>query len=63
MKRAVFVDGVRDICYIGSARVYRGGSWRNDADGCESSFRGNYLDSPSRRDYYLGFRVVLSEVQ
>lgn len=47
----------------GSARVYRGGSWRNDADGCESSFRGNYLDSPSRRDYYLGFRVVLSEVQ
>ena len=47
----------------GSARVYRGGSWRNDADGCESSFRGNYLDSPRRRDYYLGFRVVLSEVQ
>lgn len=47
----------------GSLRVYLGGSWRNDADGCESSFRGNYLDSPRRRDYYLGFRVVLSEVQ
>ena len=45
----------------GSYRVRRGGSWYNSAYYCESSYRDN--DSPDYRDYCLGFRFVLSEVQ
>ncbi|MBQ4553677.1 MAG: formylglycine-generating enzyme family protein [Spirochaetaceae bacterium] len=41
----------------GSGRVYRGGSWSNDSDGCAVSYR--YYDYPNFRDNnYLGFRVV-----
>lgn len=42
----------------GSYRVYRGGSWCDDARLCRSSYR--YAeDDPSDRMDYLGFRVVL----
>jgi len=42
----------------GSDRVYRGGSWRNDAVRCRSAFHEGY--GPSNRLYDLGFRVALS---
>ena len=42
----------------GSYRVYRGGSWDNDALNASVSYR-NY-DYPSYRNYNLGFRVVRS---
>ncbi len=45
----------------GSNRVYRGGSWDDLADNCESSYWDS--SSPEYRYKYLGFRVVLSEVQ
>ncbi|SDX38190.1 SUMF1/EgtB/PvdO family nonheme iron enzyme [Thiocapsa roseopersicina] len=35
--------------------VARGGSWSSDADFCRSASRGSYR--PSRRNYYLGFRL------
>ncbi len=43
----------------GSNRVFRGGSWYNIAWCCRSSFRGYY--TPDFRDFYLGFRLCLSE--
>ena len=45
----------------GSDRVGQGGSWRNYAGSCESS--DWYYYSPEDRGSYLGFRIVLSEVQ
>ena len=41
----------------GSFRVYRGGSWSSNARICRVAYRSG--DSPSNRDYLLGFRVVL----
>ena len=42
----------------GSDRVYRGGSWNDDAANCQSAFR--FRIYPSYRCYNLGFRVALS---
>ena len=42
---------------LGSYRVYRGGSWTDDARFCRSSIR--YGSSPIIRYYYLGLRLVL----
>ncbi|MCP4992257.1 MAG: formylglycine-generating enzyme family protein, partial [Gammaproteobacteria bacterium] len=39
----------------GSARVIRGGSWRDGARGCRSAYRG-YVE-PAYRNSYLGFRL------
>jgi formylglycine-generating enzyme required for sulfatase activity len=44
----------------GSNRVFRGGSWWNDAADCRSAFR--YWNSPGFRSAYLGFRLALSSV-
>ena len=41
----------------GSYRVFRGGSWFNDARDCRVSFRGG--NAPSDRICFLGFRLVL----
>jgi formylglycine-generating enzyme required for sulfatase activity len=41
-----------------SNRVYRGGSWGDDAGGCRSASR--HRDSPLFRFYDLGFRPVLT---
>jgi formylglycine-generating enzyme required for sulfatase activity len=41
----------------GVARVIRGGSWYDVAQGCRSAFRGR--DSPDVRDFSLGFRPAL----
>ena len=43
----------------GSDRVYRGGSWANNASFCRSSFRLGF--TPDCRDINLGLRLVLSE--
>ncbi|MBX7240453.1 MAG: SUMF1/EgtB/PvdO family nonheme iron enzyme [Bacteroidia bacterium] len=43
----------------GSLRVYRGGGWRGDAGYCRASYR-NY-NSPSYRNYHLGFRLSRTE--
>lgn len=40
----------------GSTRVFRGGSWRSDADVCRSAFRNDWL--PGGRDGHLGFRLA-----
>jgi sulfatase modifying factor 1 len=40
----------------GSQRVYRGGSWYNNADGCRNAFRS--YDTPAYRFISLGFRLV-----
>jgi formylglycine-generating enzyme required for sulfatase activity len=40
----------------GLNRIYRGGSWFNDAGRCRSAFR--YWIKPSFRSYDLGFRIV-----
>lgn len=40
----------------GSARVYRGGAWSDDAKFCRSSFRNS--DDPSNRGGALGFRLA-----
>ena len=42
----------------GSSRVFRGGSWRDDASCCDVSYRYGY--SPYYRYYYIGFRLVRS---
>ena len=42
----------------GSYRVYRGGSWLHGAYGCRPTYR--YLDPPTDRNGYLGFRVCSS---
>ncbi|MBQ2188527.1 MAG: formylglycine-generating enzyme family protein [Bacteroidales bacterium] len=41
----------------GSYRVYRGGSWINDAGSCRVSYRINII--PGNRNYALGFRLAL----
>ena len=43
----------------GSDRVYRGGSWRNAAGVCRSSFR--ISSAPDNTSYCLGLRLVFSE--
>jgi formylglycine-generating enzyme required for sulfatase activity len=40
----------------GSYRVYRGGSWENNAEHCRVSYR--YFGTPIYRDYALGFRLA-----
>ena len=40
----------------GSTRVYRGGSWFQEAGIARASFRTSF--TPSYRDGYLGFRLV-----
>jgi formylglycine-generating enzyme required for sulfatase activity len=42
----------------GSLRVYRGGSWSNEAALCRSAYRYRYV--PSSRLHSFGFRVALS---
>ncbi len=42
-------------------RVYRGGSWSDNAASCRVAYR-NY-DGPSDPDYVIGFRVARSSVQ
>ena len=42
----------------GGWRVYRGGSWYNDARGCRVAVRNGYF--PSHRNNAFGFRLVLS---
>ncbi|MBE6426521.1 MAG: hypothetical protein E7029_11170 [Planctomycetaceae bacterium] len=43
----------------GSSRVYRGGSWGNNAEYCRSAYR--YYYEPGSRNGYLGFRIVLAD--
>ena len=45
--------------YSGSSRVIRGGSWGSSAWYCRSSNRFNF--DPDYWNYYLGFRLALSE--
>ena len=45
----------------GSTRVIRGGSWTNSASLTRSAFRD--FTSPGNRGSYLGFRLVLPQVQ
>jgi formylglycine-generating enzyme required for sulfatase activity len=40
----------------GTLRVYRGGGWISNATGCRAAYRS--IDSPGRRLYYLGVRLV-----
>jgi len=40
----------------GSYRVHRGGCWNQGAGECRAADRGTFV--PSRRDYYLGFRLA-----
>ena len=47
--------------YEGSYRVFRGGSWFNDAYYCRVASRGNSLN-PSITNYNVGFRVARSSV-
>ena len=42
----------------GSYRVFRGGSWYDDAQSARAAYR--YDDPPGSRGYYLGFRLVRS---
>ena len=42
----------------GSYRVYRGGSWRNDAANCQSAYR--ISSAPTFRHRSVGFRLALS---
>jgi formylglycine-generating enzyme required for sulfatase activity len=45
----------------GTYRVFRGGNWYYNALYCRSAYR--YVDVPSDRYYYFGFRVVLAPSQ
>ena len=45
----------------GTYRVFRGGSWRDNPDGCRSANRDISYGIPSARDYSLGFRVARSQ--
>ena len=45
----------------GSNRVYRGGGWNDSFRLCRSAYR--YGNSPDRRGYYLGFRVLRSSIK
>ncbi len=42
----------------GNARVYRGGSWGNDASSCRTALRRDFY--PLNGSSYLGFRTVLA---
>ena len=42
----------------GSDRVFRGGSWNDDANGCAVSYRSS--DDPIKRHVFLGLRLVRS---
>ncbi|MCC6280816.1 MAG: SUMF1/EgtB/PvdO family nonheme iron enzyme [Saprospiraceae bacterium] len=42
----------------GALRVFRGGSWANNARYCRVAYRSN--GTPGRRGNYLGFRLVLA---
>ena len=42
----------------GSFRVLRSGGWNDGLNNCRSALRGSY--TPGDRDYYFGFRVVVS---
>jgi formylglycine-generating enzyme required for sulfatase activity len=52
---------IADAKTKGSNRVYRGGSWSNDAAVCRSGFRDR--TQPGNRNYYYGFRPALCSVQ
>jgi formylglycine-generating enzyme required for sulfatase activity len=43
----------------GPNRVFRGGSWFNEAEACRVSYRYD-IDPPIIRDNHLGFRLALS---
>jgi formylglycine-generating enzyme required for sulfatase activity len=43
--------------YVGSYRVFRGGSWNDYADSCRVGYR--YGGYPDFADYHFGFRAVL----
>ena len=45
----------------GSYRVFRGGSWYNDASFCRSAYRSR--NSPDYRGSDLGFRVLRSSIK
>ncbi len=49
------------FCDEGSDRVFRGGGWGGDSDGCRSAYRDDF--DPSDRDRDLGFRLALSPGQ
>lgn len=54
-------SGTDPECQVtGSGRVYRGGSWINDAKYCRSAYRAGY--SPDHQSSNIGFRMVLSAV-
>ncbi len=44
--------------FLGSNRVYRGGSWSSEAANCRSANRDSY--APSLRGNFVGFRLALS---
>lgn len=54
---------VREWCLdkSGDNRIFRGGSWSYDADGCRSSYRD--YDRPDSRYGSLGVRLALSSVR
>ena len=44
--------------FIGSYRVFRGGSWGDNADYCRSAYRHRF--APGARKDFIGFRLALS---
>jgi formylglycine-generating enzyme required for sulfatase activity len=54
--------GVDPEAKEGTDRVYRGGSWGDDASRCRSASR-YYRVPPDRGFFFLGFRPVLSAVR
>ncbi len=46
--------------FNGSSRVHRGGSWSGFAEHCRSACRGSSVSS--RRDFSLGFRCILTQI-
>ena len=57
-----YVDGATDPrgAESGSYRVYRGGSWNNNANNCRVADRNN--SNPTSSNYDIGFRVARSSV-
>jgi formylglycine-generating enzyme required for sulfatase activity len=49
---------VDPFCGVGTARVYRGGSWDMCLSSCRSAFR--YGDAPTRVDAHAGCRLVVA---
>ncbi|TLU88034.1 MAG: hypothetical protein FDX21_01310 [Chlorobium sp.] len=41
---------------VGSNRVFRGGSWNNNAENCRSANRNR--NTPDNRNNNIGFRLV-----